>query len=395
MTDLASASPRTSRRNRSAGFGLPGIMARQDFLGQMLFVLTVQAILLLVAISIDLARYFDQVMSSVADGGVVARTTLLAHYLGLRIVDILTRLLPIGVFVGVLMFEIWSILMRRRAIQWVSGRHPLRVLYPAAAVGILFGVLQYRLDVDWRPAAVLTQASEKLGAYGERYERDRIRKDVWFITEDRIVHAHVRYGPPAELIDVDLFRLDREARIREVVRAERAEPTRLAYLWRFERATRWVRDPDNPALLRISSGAAQELVPIQLHPLAVTYLGLPAKYIPDEDLRAIVESGTDMLIGADHRVWLEVRRANALLPTAMALLAVTVSLFAGASRPSVGVLIVCALAGYTVHVGTRVFVASGELENLPPMIAAWAPVLATFAAIPVLAAIGALRHWRA
>ncbi|NLH80560.1 MAG: LptF/LptG family permease [Phyllobacteriaceae bacterium] len=393
MSTLAPAD--RSRRLGLGGFGLPGIMARQDFFGQTAFVIAVQAILLLVAVSIDLARYFDQVTAAAGAVGTVGRMLLLAHYLGLRIVDMVTRLLPIAVFVGVLLFELWSVLTRRRAIHWVAGRHPLRVLFPTLAVGLMFGALQYPLDVAWRPAAVLRQASERLGAYGERYDRERIRKDVWFVADDRVVHADVRYGPPAELIDVDLFLLDGDGRIREAIRAARARPTELAQVWRFERSTRWSRDPERPAAMRVETGAIERLVRIPLHPLAVTYLGLPAKYVPDDDLRTMVASGSGMLIGAEHRVWLEVRRADALLPPAMALVAAMVSLFAGAGRPSLAVMIGCVSAGYAVHVATRVFVAAGELERLDPFAAAWTPVLVAFAAVPVLAAIGALRRWRA
>jgi lipopolysaccharide export LptBFGC system permease protein LptF len=102
-----------------------------------------------------------------------------------------------------------------------------------------------------------------------------------------------------------------------------------------------------------------------------------------------------MLIGADHRVWLEVRRANTLMPLAMALLAASVSLFAGATRPGLAVLIGCGFAGYSFHVGIRVFIAAGELQILTPAVSAWTPVLVAFAAVPVAASVAALRNWRA
>lgn len=389
-----SALPARRRRGLFHPLGMPGIMARQDFVGQTLFVVVVQVVLLLIAISIDLARYFDQVMS-MADGGGLARTLLLARYLGLRTVDIVTRLLPIAVFVGVLSFEVWSILTRRRAIQWISGRNPLRVLGPTVAVGAMFGALQWGLDTEWRPRAVLTQAAERLGGFGERYERSRPRKDVWIFAGERLIHSQVRFGPPSELIDVDLFRLGDKGRIREVVRAPRAEPTPAAGLWRFHGSTRWVEDPEQPATMRIVPSPIEALIPVPLDPLAVTYLGLPAKLVPDDDLRAIVASPTGTLVSADHRVWIEVRKANALLPLAMALLATSVSFFAGARRPGLVVLTLCSLAGYAVHVADRVFVAAGELEGISPAAAAWVPVAATLAAVPVLITIAALRHWRA
>lgn len=394
MSGSGRTTPPRRRRGLFHPLGVPGIMARQDFLGQTLFVVVVQVILLLIAISIDLARYFDQVMS-MAGAETPARVMILARYLGLRIIDMVTRLLPIAVFVGILSFEIWSILTRRRAIQWISGRNPLRVLGPTLGVGVMFGALQWGLETEWRPQAVLTQAAERLGGYGERYERSRPRKDVWIFAGERLIHSQVRFGPPSELIDVDLYRLDDKGRVREVVRSARAEPTPAAGLWRFHAPTRWVRDPERPAEMRVTPSSIEALVPVPLDPLVVTYLGLPAKYIPDDDLQTIVASHTSTLVTADHRVGIEVRRANTLLPLAMALLATSVSFFAGARRPGVGVLILCSLAGYALHVAARVFVAAGELEGLSPVVAAWAPVTVALAAVPLLVGVAALRHWRA
>lgn len=375
--------------------GLPGIMARQDFRGHLLFVVTVQVVLLLVAISIDLARYFDQVTSTAAGGGVLAKASLLAWYLGLRIIDMVTRLLPIAVFVGILAFELWSILTRRRAIHWISGRHPLRALGPAAAVGLVLAPLQYTLETRWRPEAVLAQSVAKLGAYGERYVRDRPAKPVWFMSADRLVHADIRFGPPAELVDVDVYRLDDLGRVSEVIRAARAEPSGTPDVWRFRDAIRWTRDPASPSSMRVSTRTGEELLTIPLHPLAVTYMGVPAKYVPDDDLREIIASGTDMLVGADYRVWLEVRRANTLMPLAMALLAASVSFFAGARRPSLPVLAGCVLAGYSIHVAVRVFIAAGELRIITPEAAAWIPVGIALAAVPLFVAVVAARDWRA
>ncbi|MDK9695838.1 MAG: LptF/LptG family permease [Siculibacillus sp.] len=396
MTVFTPASLRRSARHWPFHpIGLPGIIARQDFRGQLLFVVSVQIVLLLVAISLDLARFFDQVISSVPEGGFFAVTARLAWYLGLRIVDMVTRLMPIAVFVGVLAFELWSVLTRRRAIHWVSGRHPMRVLMPAAAVGLVLAPLQYALETDWRPAAVLAQAAAKLGTYGAQFERNRPRKPVWFMSGDRLVHAEVRYGPPATLVDVDVYRLDDKGRVRDLIRAASAEPSGTVDVWRFRNAKRWTRDADDPMAMRVTVTPGEELLTIPLHPLAVTHMGVPAKYVPDGDLRAIVASGTDMLVGAEHRVWLEVRRANTLMPLAMALLAATVSLFAGARRPGLPVLVVCIFTGYTIHVAVRVFIAAGELDILSPVGSAWIPVAIASVGVPLFAAVAALRDWRA
>lgn len=376
-------------------FGLPGLMARQDFRGQLAFCLTVQAVLLLVAISIDLSRYFDQVAAPAAGLGLLDRLLHLGWYLGLRIVDMVTRLLPIAVFVGVLAFELRSILTRRRAIHWISGRHPMRILGPAAAVGLALAPVQYLLETQWRPQAVLTQAAAGLGIYGEQFQRFRPKAPVWFLAGDDIVHAGVRFGPPAALVDVDLYRLDEAGRVGEVIRAPLAEPGETPEIWRFHDAVQWTRSPGGAMTMRVDPLARDRLLPLPLHPLAVTYMGVPAKYIPDVDLREIVASGSTMLIGAEHLVWLQERPANSLMPLAMALLAASVSLFAGATRPSISVLIGCGLAGYSLHVGIRVFIAAGELQILSPAVSVWAPVLTALAAVPLATGVAALRHWRA
>ena len=75
---------------------VPGLFARQDFRGLVEYVALVQLVLLLVAVTIDLANYYDQVMS-LAPPGVVAALGHFAWYLGLRLVDMVTRMLPIAV----------------------------------------------------------------------------------------------------------------------------------------------------------------------------------------------------------------------------------------------------------------------------------------------------------
>lgn len=376
-------------------FGLPGLMARQDFRGQLAFCATAQAVLLLVAISIDLARYFDQVTAAAANLPPLDRALHFGWYLGLRIVDMVTRLSPIAVFVGVLAFELRSVLTRRRAIHWISGRHPMRILAPAAAVGLVLAPLQYALETHWRPRAVLTQATAGLGIYGEQFRRFRPQAPVWFLAGDLIVHASVRFGPPAALVDVDVYRLDEAGRVGEVTRAPLAEPSGTPDVWHLRDAWRWSRADGGTMIMRADTVGLDRLLPMPLYPLAVTYMGVPAKYIPDDDLREIVASGTTSLIGAEHRVWLQERLANSLMPLAMALLAVSVSLFAGARRPSIAVLVGCGLAGYSLHVGVRVFIAAGELGILSPAIAAWTPVVTALAAVPLVTAAAALRHWRA
>ncbi len=46
------------------------------------------------------------------------------------------------------------------------------------------------------------------GIYGEQFARDRPTKPVWFLSGDLIVRANARFGTPAELVDVDVYRLD-------------------------------------------------------------------------------------------------------------------------------------------------------------------------------------------
>ena len=280
---------------------------------------------------------------------------------------------------------------RRRTIHWASGRHPLRLLAPVVAVGLVFGGLQYLLETRWRPEAVMIQAAARLGSYGERFERHTRANAVWFVTGDALMRANVRPGPPTELLNVDLYRLDRAGRIGEVLRAARAEPSELAGLGRFHGVTHWVRAPADPFGLVVSARPLQDLVPVALDPLAVEYMGVPAKYIPEADLEAIARTGIRTLVGADHAVWIEVRKANAVMPLAMALLAAAMSLFAGAHRPGVGALLACALSGYAAYVIMRVSVALGELQTLSAPVAAWAPVVLV-AGGAVLAASLALWH---
>ena len=58
-------------------------------------------------------------------------------------------------------------------------------------------------------------------------------------------------------------------------------------------------------------------------------------------------------------------------------------------------LIGCGFAGYSLHVGIRVFIAAGELQLLTPVVSAWTPVMVALAAVPIATSVAALRNWRA
>jgi hypothetical protein len=148
---------------------------------------------------------WTEALEAVAPGWIVGRkagATRLGWYLSLRSVDLATRLLPIGCFLGVLACEIAHTWSHGRLIVWNSGRSPLQCLDPAFMLSAFAGAIQFGLDTYLRPAAVMAQVAEHLGEYGERFDRRPLEYQTWITAGNDLVHAQIEFGPPPALRNV-------------------------------------------------------------------------------------------------------------------------------------------------------------------------------------------------
>ncbi len=354
---------------------LPPRLAGQEVVGYSLAVLAALTLLLCVAIAIDLAKHLNEVMArrpaNAGLPGILSGTRHLLWYLSLRIVDMVTRLLPFAVFGGVLGYEMWSLFSRRRAIHWASGRHPLQLLGGVLWIGLAFGSLQYFLDAVGRPAAVMTQAAERLGAYGRRFERDITPNRRWIIAPSQIIEARIRFRPSPILIEPAVYSLDSNGRVSMVIRANIAQPIGSGEYWRLIESQIWTADPS--VELNQTSYALDRIVRLNVRPLDLAYFSIPAKYVPQSSLSAILADRIADVERGEKAVWLHLRRANAVLPGLLALLAVAASLVVGAYRPGAAAMLGLAAVGYGAHAAIKTIVTLGEVGALSAVATAWGP----------------------
>jgi lipopolysaccharide export LptBFGC system permease protein LptF len=124
-------------------------------------------------------------------------------------------------------------------------------------------------------------------------------------------------------------------------------------------------------------------------PLWLANMGLPVKLLPQDTLLALSRPHSDMYAVGPYRAWEHLRYAQAVLPGAMELFGVVLSIFFLAYGARMYALLGLGLAGYAAHLLIKVMMFLGEHQHLSPIVAAWfAPVLLLCASGCLLAAMG-------
>src|SRR5262249_11852309 len=147
-------------------------------------------------------------------------------------------------------------------------------------------------DLWLRPAAVMTQASEHLGNYGERFDRRATGKLRWVRAGDDLISARVEFGPPPVLRDVTLYRLQPDGEPHEVVIARMAVQGSIPSQWEFRDGYYWDWNPQQPlegdAKERQARGEpsptqafAHREIEVDLDPLWLANLDINGKYLPE------------------------------------------------------------------------------------------------------------------
>jgi lipopolysaccharide export system permease protein len=355
------------------------------------------AALAAIGISIDLPSHLSQVVANVPSATELQVVGEVAWYVLLRVADIATELLPVATFLGVLWSEAAHTWSRERLTIWNTGRSPLMCMTPALLFGLCLGGLQGGLDIWLRPAAVMAQVSERLGDYGERFDRSGIRPVLVAAGRD-VVRARLDYGPPPILLDVKVYYLDGLGHLAGVLFAERATPGSVPGTWIFENGSRWDAagevthgqfsraEPPTPAGRQFRFDRFE--TDLQLPPEWLSYRGIQAQYLPQPVLASIAAAKLDAKTLASYRTWLQVRYGRMAITFGMALLAATLGMLALQYAVSIRGLLLAALAGYGAHVLLRLLVMLGEFGQLPPAVAGWGvPALLLIASAGPLVAI--------
>lgn len=341
----------------------------------------VTAALLSVSLTFDLSPWLWKVFNRGGGGDTVAALARLGWFILLRATDILAQLVPITVFLGVLWSEIALTWSRERLMIANTGRSPMQCLAPVAILAVAMLLIQFALDSYLRPAAVMTLAHERLGEYGQNYDRGLTRHRLWLAAGDDVVRARVRFGPPPALRDVTVYRISPDDRIDEVISASTAVPIDIMgrSLWLFYDASRWgggagaeSRGHDNRFTRHIAA--------LSLDTVWLAYYGIHAKYLPRPVLERLAAQDEATYPASQYRTWVQARYAQAFLPGGLALLATSLSLLLMATETPFLAVLLIATAGYMATVLMKLATIFGEHGLLGPVAATWPVPLALFIA---------------
>lgn len=348
--------------------GFSGIAMRKALGAYLLVTALIMLLLLATAWAIDLARNFDDVQAKAAERG-VGLYRILVPYLAYRGTDIVTRLLPIACFIGLFLAEI----LRRQSLESVilaaAGHSPLQGLAAVVAFGLIAGGALATLETWARPAAVFAQVELGVGQYADRFRRGSTRGRHWFVTERDAMRAGVVSEDTPELRNIELYRGFTSDGLEEIVVARRGVPAGEKR-WRLEDAIICNGASGSSC---VPAGKPVE-VDFDLIPPQLTYLGIPAFYLPNQALSQLAEMRqAPNIADIDFALW---RRWTAiLLPGAFALLGASIAQIVWSGRvQSTWRITAACFAGYLVINSIKVFASLGELGAMPAAAAALTPI---------------------
>lgn len=376
---------RSGRERLSGGLrAVTGIAGRRALRLYLSVAALVMLLFLVTAWSIDLAKSFDEV-AEVANSRGAALGPVLARYLLYRGVDIVTRLLPVACFIALFVAEFWRLNRLESTILSAAGRSPLQTLAVVAVFGMIVGAVQVGLEKAWRPTAVFAQVDLGAGSYANRFKRG-LTGARWFVVDSDVLRARVKSDDEPELQDIELYRGAVDGRLKDVIIAGRAVPTAVPDIWQLFDVDHWGPLPaakgeeqgDSSPFYLLSHYRSLELR-LDLLPVQLTYLGVPAFYLPSQALGEM-DAARYAVKKAEVESAAARRVAAAFLPGAFALLGASLAPIAGAGRVrSLTRILLLVMCGYAALVTLKVFWALGELGTVSATVAAWFAIAAALA----------------
>ena len=353
--------------------------------------------LLCIALAVDLPPQISKLLAGAAGGGVAGKIGRLAWFMALRSADLLPRFIPLAAFLGVLWTQVVLVLSRERLLVWNTGRSALQCLVPVLVLAGLLGCIQYVCDTQLRPAAVAAQIRDRLGNYGERFDRGLSKESHWIDFGNDLLHARLVYGPPVVMREVTVYRLNENGRLREVDNANSAVPAGDG-AWLLQQGSYWnipaesASGPASVALFTRGTGASairfqQRRIALAANPLWLSVWGIYPQYLSQNTLQTLVAN-----LNGDRRALfmarLQFNRANALMPGAMALLAEMLCMMLFVHGVPLHLQVAMIPAGYGGHLAMQTFLLMGEHDYANPVAAPWlTPIGLLLAAAGLLAAI--------
>ncbi|MBF0425373.1 MAG: LPS export ABC transporter permease LptG [Magnetococcales bacterium] len=289
----------------------------------------------------------------------------------LRTPSFLVQLLPPIVLLTTLLVLSRLARYNEITVMRAGGLSVYRVLLPFLAGGVLVATMQFLIQdrVVPRASEIVQRLSQRMQGRQPAIALSRETQDLWLRDGNRIIHAEQVSAQHRALLGVSVLQFDDQYRLIGRTDARRAE--RLTQGWMlFQGITYDFRADAAPR-------------PFQEHPWEVTLeteqldRGTPPPdALPVRRLwvmaQRLEQEGYDATL---YRVALQRKLADPFATLAAILLAFPFALrlhrLGGATRS----LIVGLLTGFMMFVMAEMTMALGEGGRLPPLVAAWSPVL--------------------
>jgi len=343
-------------------------------------------VVLSIALSIDLPAQLPGVAHMAASRGSLGRAAIVIWFVMLRAADLMPRFLPFATFLGVLWTEIGLTASRERLLIWNSGRSLLQCLLPTVLFALPLTALQFASDAYLRPAAIQVQITDKLGNYGEQFDRKLSARTRWIAFGPSLVHARIGFGPPLVLYDVSIYRIDQNGLLADVDFARSAVPDKQRGYWLLKNGGHWSERAQDLAgqidLTFLSNGEAPtrfatRRVQLAADPLMLSQWGIYPEFLRQSTLRALIHNAFPANPPTIFINRLTFNFADAAMPLAMALLAATLGLlYFTYSLPTIPVQLSVLLIGYLGHLAMKSLLLMGGHGYMSPYLATpLAPIL--------------------
>jgi lipopolysaccharide export LptBFGC system permease protein LptF len=340
----------------------------------------VSSALLSLALTIDLVPQISRVIAHAPPGQATAHVAILVV---VRAADLFPRFLPLAVFFAVLWTEIIQTVSRERILIWNTGRTVLYCLVPVLALGILLAPVQYAFDSYLRPKAIGLQTDMQLGSAGEYYTKVRTAKTSWFALGHTGGHDLVRgemVYKPGIVRHAMIYRLDDDGHLREIDSAEWLSP--LPKGWLLHNGQYWTV----PLTIDAGGGLSTDVLAagpadavryleksmdLDLDPVWVRNFGIDPNDLPQATLLRMYRHHHDPEIDAFIHAQIQINRATAFMPMAMALFATVLSLTLFPYAVDFLSAFLVVLAGYGGYFLMRTLSVMGQQNFVPPFVASW------------------------
>jgi lipopolysaccharide export system permease protein len=342
----------------------------------------VAAALMTIALTIDL---LPQV--SLFSGNPLHVMWSIVRLAALRLSDLLPPFIPFATFLGVVWSESAFTESRERLLIWNSGRSPLLCLAPALFTGLLMGAFLFAIDAWLRPVAIHVQMAEVLGREGVRLDRGKSGGTHWIALPDGLLKAEIQYGPPLELHDATIYKLDTDGHLAEVDTATAALPAGNG-VWRLTDGHYWRAEfADQGTVLTTGAHEENEIpfktrtIVMNLDELWLSNLGLSPQYLSLSDLGRLAHAQIMPRDLSGYKTRLQTVFGETLFTCLMAFLAAVLSMLYFAFATRWFALVAVLLAGYLAHFASKAFSLMGEFGYIPPLVAGWLAPLLLIAAV--------------